>query len=454
MTPPLRWHQTLAARLGLGYVLFVVAGSMLLLGWLRHQQQREAEAVFMTLARTDADFVKRLNLPRSAKLAEDLRELLGMGIHFRDAEGRVDPPLPPALAPLLAKAEPRGEVYRLPEQRQALVLRLDARHDMLFVRQAAVPALSLLHPATRNALVTFWLLSAALAWLVAGQVLRPLRALTRKLPGFFAAPAAPLPEAVRRDEIGRLAQALAQSRDELLAERLKREQSERLALLGRVATGLAHDIKNPLASIQLHAELMTPPPDDAEAAAALRLIRDEGKVIEGLVNQWLYLARPSPPRLATVGIQSCLAKAVQSVRGQAEHAGVTVKETHAEAEPAVMGDRARLEQAFRNILVNAIQAMPGGGVLEVNVTPSAKEVVISFADSGPGFSTAALERGTDLFYSEKEGGMGVGLNVVAEIISAHGGRMTLKNRPTGGASVELSLPAGGAPSHSAASFPS
>ena len=168
MQSSIRWHQSLAARFGVAFVLFVVVGSCLLLAWLRHQQQQESERVFATLARTDADFVKRLNLPRSAKLAHDLRQLLGMRIHFRDSAGSVAPPLPEPLAATLAKAPPQPAVYALPAHQQAIVVRLDDRHDMLFVRDAAMPALSLLHPATRNALLAFWLLSAALGWVIAG----------------------------------------------------------------------------------------------------------------------------------------------------------------------------------------------------------------------------------------------------------------------------------------------
>ncbi|HYF37844.1 MAG TPA: ATP-binding protein [Prosthecobacter sp.] len=435
MSSPIRWHQSLAVRFGVAFVLFVVAGSSLLLAWLRHQQEQESQSVFATLARTDADFVQRLNLPRSGKLAHDLQQLLGMRIHFRDSAGAVDPPLPGNLAPLLSHSPPHRAVYTLPGQQQAIILRLDDRHDMIFIRDAATPALSLLHPATRNALLAFWLLSAALGWVIAGQVLRPLGTLTRRLPGFFTRGGPAPPEAQRPDEIGHLAQALTQARDELLEERLKREQSERLALLGRVATGLAHDIKNPLASIQLHAELMDAPPQDAQA---LQQIRDEAKVIEGLVNQWLYLARPASPQRVPANLRDCLQQTLHSLRGQAEHAGVTfISEVQ---DLRVLGDRSRLQQAFRNIMVNAIQAMPAGGTLSVTATQKDNRACLQFRDTGSGFSATALKGGTNLFYTEKEGGMGVGLNVVDEIISAHGGQMVLKNCPDGGAMVELCLP--------------
>lgn len=427
-------HRSLATRFVVVFAVFVMVGSLLLLTWLRLQQREESERLFLQLANTDADFVQRLNLPRSAKLAEDLRQLLRMEIYFRDAEGHFEPPATEDLKPVLEKS-PRHEVLDLTGGRQALILRLDARHDMIFIRSAPEVTLSLWHPATRHALLAFWLLSAALGWVIAGQVVRPVGRLTRGLGGFFESKAHVPVETARRDEIGELARALTQARDDLLDEREKREQSERMALLGRVATGLAHEIKNPLAAIQLHTQLMDASRLDAESQQSLQHVQAEAKVIEGLVNQWLYLTRPMPPKMQTLDVGEALAETVETLRAQADHAGVTMR---AEATPwraRLQGDRARLQQAFRNVMLNAIQAMPHGGELRIEMTRDN----ILFHDGGPGFSAEALAHGAELFFSEKEGGMGVGLNVVQEIISAHGGHIMLKNHPQGGAVVVIGL---------------
>jgi signal transduction histidine kinase len=104
-----------------------------------------------------------------------------------------------------------------------------------------------------------------------------------------------------------------------------------------------------------------------------------------------------------------------------------------------MGDAQRLGQAFRNLIVNAIQAMPRGGSLRIEAEHREKAVIMRFIDSGSGFSDAALARGAELFFTEKEGGMGVGLNIVASIVQAHGGRLEWRNDPKGGAVVGVSL---------------
>jgi signal transduction histidine kinase len=101
----------------------------------------------------------------------------------------------------------------------------------------------------------------------------------------------------------------------------------------------------------------------------------------------------------------------------------------------VQADSRRLGQVFHNIILNAIQAMANGGTLTI----TARDRTINFADSGPGFSPTALTRWGEMMFSEKEGGMGIGLSVAREIIRAHGGCLTVANRPEGGALVRMEL---------------
>ena len=346
---------------GLGFVLFVAVGSLGLVWWLGHRQREEERRVFEKLARQNAEVVRRMNLPRSDKLARELEQLTEMKITFRAAS---------------ADAPERwvGD---------SLVILLDGADEMAFTTAKPAAALSFADPATRNALLIFWSVSGIVGWLFA-------------------------------------------------RERGRRAQSERLAMLGRVATSLAHDIKNPLASIQLHAQLLQPQGADDEKA--VKLIESESEVISGLVNQWLHLANPQPPRLVRLDAAECLRGVLQSLAPQAAHARVDIE--NGLTQPFwVMGDSQRLAQAFRNIVINAIQAMPRGGRLKIDREGD----TLHFADSGAGFSAESLAHGTDLFFTEKEGGMGVGLNIVASIVQAHGGCLELRNDPKSGAVVGVSL---------------
>lgn len=354
----------LRLNLGLGFLAFIIAGSLLLLAWLRQREREESNHLFQALARADAAFVRRMNLPRSAKLAHDLEQLLGMQIEFRAS----------------------GQATADKEDR--LTIRLDDKHDMIFTRASVASSLSLGHRATRNAFIAFWLVSGLVGWL-------------------------------------------------LVRERLKRAQSERLAILGRVATSLAHDIKNPLASIQLHAQLMSP--QSEEDRRAVQLIENESEVIAGLVNQWLHLANPLPSKLVKTDLGECIRGVAANLEAQARHTGVEVVLDL--PEPIwILGDSHRLAQAVRNLMVNAIQAMPRGGKLRMECQLVEERYELRFVDSGTGFSEAALAHGTELFFTEKEGGMGVGLNIVSSIVTAHGGWMKLQNDPKGGAVILVTLP--------------
>ena len=132
-------------------------------------------------------------------------------------------------------------------------------------------------------------------------------------------------------------------------------------------------------------------------------------------------------------VRVCLGGVLDSVSGLAEHAGVEiVREFGGELMWEIDADR--MAQLFRNLAMNAIHAMPGGGRLRVCVADGG----VAFCDAGGGFSAEALDRWGELFFSTKEGGMGIGLSVAAEIVRAHGGELRVANAE-GGAVVEVIL---------------
>jgi len=206
-------------------------------------------------------------------------------------------------------------------------------------------------------------------------------------------------------------------------------QAQRLAMLGQMATALAHEIQNPVAAIRLQGQLLEKTHPDPAA-----LIVDEAATIERLVNQWMFLARPDPPRKTEVALADLLDQTVRLLTPAAQHARVRIV-VEADRTDHLQADARRLCQAFHNVILNAIQAMSTGGTLTI----TARGHVVSFADTGPGFSRTALARWAQMLYSEKEGGMGIGLSMAQEVVRAHGGRLTVANRPEGGALVRIEL---------------
>ncbi len=460
MSPPRT--RGLWLHIAIPILSFVVLGSLVIVVLLHADSQRESRNLFGTLARTNAELIKAAQLPTDRRVAEDLSRALGMQIFFRRHAWEVStqrsgemkitpglelvPPLPANLvsaAPQLERLSPEEGIVRAGRDWEAIAVALDEDRTLIVARRFQPVSTLFLQPGPLALLLLFWILAVALAWVISRGVVRPLRLLTEYLPQ-IASDSRTLPPGVeRKDEIGELARAYLSTRGLLRDERNRRTQSERLALLGRMATGLAHEIHNPLAAIRLHAQLLDSAPDtdfSDTAREALPVLLDETARIEGLVNQWMFLARPIPPQTSSANLAELVAHVVRAHRALAEHAGVEIVQ-NLEPELLVTIDSRRMTQALRNVIVNAIHAMPSGGTLTITGRHRGGNVQIEFADTGPGFSPTALARHAELFYSEKEGGMGIGLSVSTEILKAHRGVLTVSNGPNGGALVTFLIPA-------------
>jgi signal transduction histidine kinase len=154
----------------------------------------------------------------------------------------------------------------------------------------------------------------------------------------------------------------------------------------------------------------------------------------------MYLARPQPPERSRVPVRALVDRVIGECLPMIQHGGVAVQVEVPDG-LAVQGDTRRLAQVLQNLVVNAVQAMGGMGRLAIRAAAiDDGRVRIEVTDSGPGFSVAALEHARELFYSEREGGMGVGLSVCDEIVTAHDGTLTLRNGAQGGGIVTLELP--------------
>lgn len=226
-------------------------------------------------------------------------------------------------------------------------------------------------------------------------------------------------------------------------------QQEKLAGMGRMVSGVAHEIRNPLGIIQSSAELVLKKAkaDNHPHTRIIEAIYDESRRLSRTVNEFLDYARPRQPRKDEVDLCRILEQACVFLERECEDKGIRMAHSCPEG-TLVLGDRDLLYRAVYNVLGNAMQAMPEGGAIEVDVlaSPAADgddarpTLTLRVRDSGPGFDEKNLDKFKDPFFSTKDTGTGLGLAIVTSIVESHGGQVTLKNHPEGGAVVELTLP--------------
>ncbi|MDB6073209.1 MAG: signal transduction histidine kinase [Verrucomicrobiaceae bacterium] len=440
---PPRHSRSLAFWLAMSVAVFVLVCSLALLVVFGQRVAREESLEFEALARANALFLDRTPLPHSDRMAAQLGEVMGAQVVFSDAGIFISRP-GVKVEEDLRQVPVDGVSHRLGDRRIVVGHQLRRGPKVFFVRQAGEgsPGLAMLDRGDSwTVLGIVWLLSCALAWWLARRVAKPLRALATAVHDMGGdGPLPPLP-VDRTDEIGLLARALTDTHASLIEERGRRRSAERLALLGRMATGLAHEVRNPVAAIRMHAQLLEGAPAD-EAATSVKLIESEAARIELLVSQWMRYARPAPPVMTEVVVNDMILQAIQTLEPQARHAGVAMPFLpHSGSVTSIQGDRSRLQQVLLNVLLNAIQSMPAGGVTTIASAHKDGKVTVVVEDEGTGFSDQALAKLGEPFFSEKEGGMGLGLAVAQELCRAHGGDLHAANRPERGARVAIELPA-------------
>ncbi len=224
-------------------------------------------------------------------------------------------------------------------------------------------------------------------------------------------------------------------------------EAERLAVLGRIAAGLAHEIRNPLGSIRGSIEMLGESPGlSAEDKQLCDIIRREAIRLNDLVTDMLDISKPRPSSVEAIDVVALAGDVVALAARSERSASGDVRVVYsgpAEAHLA-RGDGAKIRQVMWNLVRNAVQASPAGATVTVGVTPSPHEraVVLRVDDEGPGISEEARARIFDAFYTTRTHGVGIGLALVKRIIDDHaamGAHIEVVSPETGGASFRVTL---------------
>ncbi len=253
-----------------------------------------------------------------------------------------------------------------------------------------------------------------------------------------------------REFRGRLAQEkvarqLKESLDDLKAMEQQVLRTERLRALGELTAGLAHEIKNPLASLKGAAEIIS---DEIPASSARRAMVDillkELDRLGAILEKFLSFARPKDVHVTTVPVVDVIEPVVELLQSQARTGGVEMEWDRACLDLAIRGDRETLKLVIMNLLLNAIQAMPKGGKVAIGCRAFSRGrriyCEIAIEDSGPGVAEHMVEKIFNPFVTTKDGGNGLGLSIAARIVDQHEGFVTVDKGKAGGAVFRVGLP--------------
>jgi signal transduction histidine kinase len=220
-------------------------------------------------------------------------------------------------------------------------------------------------------------------------------------------------------------------------------QNERLGALGLLAAEVAHEIRNPLTVMKMlfHSLDLQFPADDPRAQDA-QVMAEKMDQLNQLVDRVLRFARSAEPAFEAVDLNDLLADVLLLTRHTLTERGVTLRTKLAAQLPATRADRAQIEQACLNLILNAADAMPGGGTLTVATEAVAGRVGVRFTDTGPGIAPEKRDQLFAPFLTTKARGTGLGLAIVHKTIEAHGGQIEVANAAPRGSVFTLWLPVG------------
>ncbi len=219
-------------------------------------------------------------------------------------------------------------------------------------------------------------------------------------------------------------------------------QTERLAAIGRMAAHVTHEVRNPLSSIGLNVDMLGDEVQDAgpESERLLQSIQQELERLEGITEEYLRLARLPEPTLTPQDPIEFLEDVARFIQREMDSAGVELQLDLAAQLPPIAMDEPQFRQAVLNLLRNAREAMPDGGVVKLEAMRYNGGVRIQVHDEGPGISEEDREHIFDLFYTTKERGTGLGLPLTQQIVVAHGGKIRCKARHPHGTTFDVWLP--------------
>lgn len=297
------------------------------------------------------------------------------------------------------------------------------------------------------------------AWVAAGAILtgmlmavwatarvtRPVRRLAESAGQVAAGNWNTTVEVTSHDEVGQLAQAFNRMTHELVEQRQRLLQTERVAAWRELARRLAHELKNPLFPLQITVENMQrareshPAEFDEVFREGSRTLLAELANLKQIIARFSDFAKMPAPEMQPVNLNALAGETMKLFEAQFAQARVTARAELAPELPTVAADPEQIARALRNLVLNAIDAMPEGGALTVRTMPQGSGARLEISDSGKGLSQEECERLFTPYYTTKTHGTGLGLAIVQSVVSDHHGRVSVESQPGKGTTFRIDL---------------
>jgi two-component system, sporulation sensor kinase E len=224
-------------------------------------------------------------------------------------------------------------------------------------------------------------------------------------------------------------------------------ESEKLNAVTLLAAGVAHELGNPLNSLNIHLQLLErdlrnrdEATSDEDLLESVRIARGEVNRLDTIISQFLGAVRPAHTVRAMVSINAVVQESLAFLQPEIKDRDVIVQEELAEALPTIPANVDQLKQAFYNLIKNAVQALSHGGILRVTTSRSDTHLEVSFEDNGTGISIEDMAHITEPYFTRKKNGSGLGLFIVQRILHEHGGYLELLSDPGKGTTARIFLP--------------
>lgn len=288
-------------------------------------------------------------------------------------------------------------------------------------------------------LITTLILAVFLVAPIAQAITQPLSQLTRYVRQ-FAQGKSSVPPKTGPPEVRELGVAFEKLLQDLEKSQSNLTRAAKLAVVGEMAAAMGHEVRTPLGILRSSADVLQREPQlSKEGHEVLGFIISETERLNKLVSTLIDAARPRLPVFAELNLTELVSRTIALLKTQAQAKNISIKfsQTH---NILAYADGDQVTQVLMNLLMNAIQILPQGGQVEISLDSQADKIVLSVADNGPGISSNDQSQIFEPFFTQRSGGVGLGLAVVRQIVQAHGGEISYRPSQTNGAEFTVTLP--------------